>query len=204
MQLQQSPPQSMQLKPTALQLHPHHAQHRVRVLHRAHLRVLHVVEAAALHRQPLQMAVRLLDRHLPVRLLLQPLLSLSLLFQLRLVTRIFVEDQVPISVLFLTPEHLPPQISALVAHLVAIIRRAEDGDELAVVLDLETFVFHLVRADDHAKVVGLEEVVGHIGSETYSHSALGGRAAAWPLRVAPQHLCDIPAFRGLSNSVFSL
>jgi len=52
--------------------------------------------------------------------------------------------------------------SAEVAHLVAIIRRAEYGDALASVRNLVPFHLHLVRPDQELKAICIEEALGRI------------------------------------------
>jgi hypothetical protein len=73
--------------------------------------------------------------------------------------------------------------SAFVAHLVAVVRRAEDGDALAVVLDDISLLLHLVRTNHKLEVIGSKEVFGNVRSEREPNSSLRWTSPKLRLRV---------------------
>lgn len=71
----------------------------------------------------------------------------------------------------------------LVAHLVAVVGSAENGDTLSVVLHHIPFVLHLMRAHDELQVVSAKEVLGDVGAESEPDASLAGAPSKHGLRV---------------------
>lgn len=77
---------------------------------------------------------------------------------------------------------------AFIARLIAVMRRGEDGDTTAVVLDFVALHADLVRADDGLEVVFLAEALGDVRTELQADAALGGAATGQRLGIGPEHL----------------
>lgn len=74
-------------------------------------------------------------------------------------------------------------VGALVAHLIAVVGRAEDRDALAVVVDCVALLLHFVGAHKKLQVVPLQEGGGVVGPEAESHTTLAGHASWLGVRV---------------------
>lgn len=107
--------------------------------------------------------------------------------------------------------------STFVAHRITIVGGGEDGDALAIVSDLVSHVFHLVRPNDVVQLVSLKEVLGDVGTcklnrfkvplssadmkkltELTSNTSLARRASLLRLRVRPEKLTHDSFFWRLS------
>jgi hypothetical protein len=68
-----------------------------------------------------------------------------------------------------------PQKRPFVAHLVAIVRRTEDRDELPVRLYLVPSILHLVRSHHKLEPVALEEICRYVRSKRETNTTLARR-----------------------------
>merc|ERR1711935_1128938 len=75
---------------------------------------------------------------------------------------------------------------AVVAALIAIVWRRENGITATVVLLLPTPLFHLVRSDYIIEPILLAKTLSHIGSELHRRATLTHPTALFFLWVGPQ------------------
>mmetsp|Transcript_2866 Transcript_2866/g.6499 ORF Transcript_2866/g.6499 Transcript_2866/m.6499 type:complete len:230 (-) Transcript_2866:1055-1744(-) len=77
---------------------------------------------------------------------------------------------------------------SLVPHLVAVVWCGEDGDGLAVMINLIPLVLALVAPHEKFQVVGLQKPLSHVGPKGHAHPPLALLAARDVDRVRPQQL----------------
>ena len=82
---------------------------------------------------------------------------------------------------------LEPDKRTLITHLIAVVGGAEHGDERAVVVNLETLVFHLVTPHHKLEIVVGEKLFCDVCSESHPYAALTRMTSKFCARVTPQH-----------------
>mmetsp|Transcript_81159 Transcript_81159/g.173667 ORF Transcript_81159/g.173667 Transcript_81159/m.173667 type:complete len:264 (+) Transcript_81159:34-825(+) len=91
---------------------------------------------------------------------------------------------------------------ALVAHLVAVVGRREQGYELPTMLDAVALLAHLVASDDKIQAICLQEVLGYILTEGDANTALRRRTTSARIRIAPEHLYHKALVRRFAVAIY--
>eukprot|EP01136_Pigoraptor_vietnamica_P006125 Opistho-1_new@38660 len=90
---------------------------------------------------------------------------------------------------------------ALIAHLVAIVRRREHRQAPAVVHLLVALVLHLVAPHNVVETVEFAETLRDVGAKVNADAALAGRPARLRLRIRPQQLAHEAGLGGFPEAV---
>mmetsp|Transcript_7018 Transcript_7018/g.14065 ORF Transcript_7018/g.14065 Transcript_7018/m.14065 type:complete len:290 (+) Transcript_7018:477-1346(+) len=89
---------------------------------------------------------------------------------------------------------------ALVAHLVAIVRRREHRNELSIMLHEKALLADFVGANNEVEVVILKKALRDIRSKGETHATLGWSTTVERLWVTPENIRGNTSFRGFTTT----